>query len=105
MRRAHGNSGEPFAGSMHEARSNRHQGFTRAAFCDHLGGFTALLPELESAHDGKRLGRERFPLELREERRERVFWLVERLIRISNSLPEVRSVLAQVIEYRGECCH
>ena len=59
MRRAHRDRGEPLAGRMHEARSNRHQGLSAPAFSNHLGGASALFPELDGSHDGECLSWER----------------------------------------------
>src|ERR1017187_6967411 len=105
MRRAHRDRGEALAGRVHEACSNRHQSFTAAAFGNHLGGASALLPELHGAHDGQRLGGKCFTAKLGEQRRYWVTGFVEGLIRFRNPLPEVRSEFAQVVENSGECCH
>ena len=105
MGRAHRNRGEPFAGRMHEARSDCHKSLTAAAFSNHLGGAAALLPELHGAHDGKRLGGESLATKLGEERGQWVIGFMEGLIRVSDPLPEVRSEFAQVVENSGECCH
>jgi hypothetical protein len=83
---------------MDEAGSNRHERLTASAFCNHFCRAAALLPKLDGAHDSECLSWERFPAKPREQRIERVFRLVEGLIRVSDSPPEVWSERTQVVE-------